>query len=201
MIAHDGALHHLREHREVEQPIEERTLRLDLSAIDILHIGDNLEGIERQAEGQGARRRPEGKANGIQAVRNAAQRGKHHAAVRDGDAEDAEEEVQIFEQAQHPQIQQDGQCEHPFPVGGAALEQQTHAEIHQHRAEEQGHIRQLAEGVEHYAAESQPDIFGTRSGQQPVNQKDRRQKSEQKDRRTENQRYFTLLSFDERVTL
>ena len=173
LIAHNGALHHLREHREVEQQIEERTLRLDLTAIDIRHIGDNLEGIERQAEGQGARRRPEGKANGIQAVRNAAQRGKHHAAVRDGDAEDAEEEVQIFEQAQHRQIDDDRQEER---IALPRTDPPGHGEVRIGKANEQQHIDRLPHGIEQQAGRQQDDILQPQAGHQKIGQQRQRQK-------------------------
>lgn len=51
-VAHDGASHQLREHGDVHAEVQRVLLHLHLAAIDIHHVGDGLQGEERDADRQ-----------------------------------------------------------------------------------------------------------------------------------------------------
>lgn len=51
-VAHDGAGHQLREHGDVHAQVQRVLLHLHLAAVDIHHVGDGLQGEERDADGQ-----------------------------------------------------------------------------------------------------------------------------------------------------
>ena len=51
-VAHDGAGHQLREHGDVHAEVQRILLHLHLAAVDIHHVGDGLQGEERDADRQ-----------------------------------------------------------------------------------------------------------------------------------------------------
>ena len=52
LVAHDGAGDALVEERAVQQQLPVGALRLHLAAVDVSHVAEQLEGIERDADGQ-----------------------------------------------------------------------------------------------------------------------------------------------------
>ena len=104
LIAHDRALRHFREHADVQQEIREALRAVVLPAVDVDQIGQRLEGIEGNAQRQRSRRRAEGGTEQrIQALRQRAQRRQQHASLH-VKPENAEQEIQIFEQSQRQKV-------------------------------------------------------------------------------------------------
>ena len=140
VIAHDRACYQLREHRDVEQQTAEAPLHWGLSPIHVYQVGDGLERIEADTDGE------------------------RYPGICHGDTDGRQllcEETQILEGAQDEDIARETCGECPFP-GSVCLscDPQSCQVVHQHTEEHQEHIHGFAPGIEDQGEEHQDGVLG-----------------------------------------
>ena len=137
-VADDGARDELREQRDIQQKPRERALHADRAALYIHNIRKDLEGIERNADGQ----RDLG----------------HGQREREQRVEVLHQKARVFEHDEAAEVKHDRER---APEGFVpALHQQAEGPVDERRGDHQKDIHRLAPGVEQQTRDEQQDVFG-----------------------------------------
>ena len=129
-VAHDGARHQLVVHRQVEQVIDGVGLRPGVPAVDVDDVGDRLEGVEGDADGQReSGHRKGGAQQGVQVL---------------------DEKAAVLEGAEQPEVerQRGGERRLGRPGPPVALDQPSVHVVERGGGQQQQEPHRLAPGVE-----------------------------------------------------
>ena len=181
----DGARDELREHDHVGAEVDDIALRLHIPAVDVDGVGQGLEGVEADAQRQGADALDLGKAGAQQGI----------------DA--AQDEVCVFEIEQHPKAADQG-GKQERSAQGRALVKMLDGKAADIVDQDQGHHHReeayLAPAVEHQTAQKQHGILELRGCKVVQRQRDG-QKAEQEDYGAENQGVSLLFTRNYRFSI
>ena len=170
--ADNGSGDQLGEERDIEQKLQKAAAVILRTAVDIDGIAQTLEGEEGDADG-------ENQPDGLQ------------REAGDG-VEVCDQEVGVFIDKENTQIQKDVERNEDPAVFQARSEQEPGQVVQQDRAQKQRDIVQIPESVEHQAGCGQEKILIPAREGKLIKQKDRRQETEEENRRAEYQTIFPL---------
>ena len=158
VILHDRTGDQLREKRYVQKQLPEIRLRRGVAAVDVDHIGENLEGVKGDANRQGDLR--DGQLNARQQIQRFGGKGG------------------IFAHAEQEQIEAD-RCGEQRAAGPARQYARQHI-VDGDGEQKQQHVYRFAERVEENAGGGEQNVFCPKPRERLIEQKDRRQKQKQK---------------------
>ena len=168
-VFHDGAGDQLGEHHHIGAEVDDVFLGGHVPAVDVDGVGQSLEGVEADAQGQDADPLDGGKAcpqQGVGAFQH---------------------KVCVFEVKQHPQAAHQGHPQQHFPGDGAGVkpaQPQAAQVVDEDQPQHHREKPHLAPAVEHQAADEQDGVFGFGGGD-IVGRQGKRQKMKQEDDGTE----------------
>ena len=177
-VFHDGARNELREHDHIGTKVDDVALGLHIPAVDINGVGQGLEGVEADAQRQGADALDLGKGRAQQGIGA------------------AQHEVCILEVEQHAQAADEGDEQKGFAQGGLCVKMLNGKAADIVDEDEGHHDREktdLAPAVKHQAAEEQHGVLEL-CGRKVVQRQRDGQKAEQENNGAENQSVSLLCA-------
>ena len=139
-VAHDGTRDALMEQGGVQQQKPESLLRRHLTAIDIDDVGNELEGVKGDADGQGD--------------------GGNHLGDPQQGLHVGQEKARVLEDRQQPQADREGQDQPQLTAGGIRTDQPPAQIADQSHAHQQDQQRGASPGVEDQGEQQKHDVAG-----------------------------------------
>ena len=146
-------------------------LRSAFSPVQIQKIGNDLERIEGKPDGQGGRGLREGESQLVQGLGPGPQQIHQHPAIPGGDAEDAQEEIQILEHRQHADIQHQRSNKNALLP---RLRAESQPEVGIAQQYQQRQVQRLPHGIEQQTEYQQRRILSSDTRKQIIHQHRRR---------------------------
>ena len=142
-VAHDGTGDELREHGDVQQQVHEAALRRALAPVDVHQVGDGLEYVEADADGE---RQP------------------GHVDVQAEGAEYLAEEAQVLEGAEQAEVERQAHCQRELAVAFGGGDAQAREVVDDNAEEHEQDVDRLAPGVEEEREDYQREVSGREAG-------------------------------------